>query len=1098
MIPEVGQRLGPYEILGKLGGGGMGLVYRAWDERLHREVAVKLLYDDYKMPQMRERFLQEARAASRLNHPNICTVFDIGEQDGNPYLVMELLEGETLKDRIARGALPVEEIVRYSQEIATALAVAHAKGIVHRDVKPANIFLVKMPNGRSQAKVLDFGLAKLGLEVRGGWQSRMLDLTLEGATVGTLAYMSPEQARGDSLDARSDLFSLGIVMYEMATGQVPFKGTTSSLVFVELFHHIPESVRSWNESVPRELERVILKLLSKDREGRFQTAKELHDSLGNIEAKLNKGSWLSRRAAAVPLVHAPDPVARHKRQRRRAPDAQGDSGGKVSASATPAAPISGADNRMIRLEQSAESEGGGSLLQPEIRSALPVDSDGEMARRQALQGVPMQSDSSAAAVDARASKRAAAAFADMHAVGRESVTARARSGDFDYGVDDSELQDSPGEGRTRYGAPVELVASTGFTRSGVRIGLLAVLIVLVAGGVFLIVRNGLFRPLVLGPKDRLLLTVIQNKTGDAALDGTVMQGLEIALRQSTSLNVLGGEAYRVGLRQIEEGDGTATVSAQRVARKVEARAYVYGEIRGSEAPYTISVEVLQANTNDKVASLEAIARDRNQIPAAIDRLALALRAEVSPGLSRGVVPLERESTANVNALHAFAVGEASMQNEQTGEALEAYREAVTLDPNFVQAQMRLAWLYRREKAELASADAAEMARAAATHVSDKTKLLAQFCYEMNASGDYGQATETMRRYVAKYPLDVDGMKSLAKVLRLQGRLPEALLEAQRAYGVNPFDAEAYEEAELTLISMDRYDAVLQLQSQAQRIGVRHDKTVLDVRDLEEENDAVAAEDSVTQENIVKTARTGPVPTTYEELSSRGLYLDNTGRMIEGLELWRTAAAIAGQVPELVSTQASLLAQGALDRALAENCTVALEMVSEVRNLPKGPAASFNAGMAAALCGDQTYAQKVIVRLRESFPRNTDVTQYYVPELDAAADLGVNEPAKALPILMEIRAHEQIPLMPYLRGLAHLAVGQMPLAIGDFQIVLAHRGLAVLLGGSVYPMAEIGAARAYAGHGDKTDSVESYRRFLRLWNEADRGQPRLVEALAKGK
>jgi tetratricopeptide (TPR) repeat protein len=263
------------------------------------------------------------------------------------------------------------------------------------------------------------------------------------------------------------------------------------------------------------------------------------------------------------------------------------------------------------------------------------------------------------------------------------------------------------------------------------------MMVLVAGGVFLIVRNGLFRPLVLGPTDRLLLTVVQNKTGDVALDGTVMQGLEIALRQSTSLNVLGWEAYRAGLRQIEaEGGGTATVSGQRVAQKVEARAYVYGEIRGSEAPYTISVEVLQTNTNDKVASLEEIARDRNEIPAAIGRLAQAVRAEVAPGLSRGGVPLERESTANVNALHMFAVGEAAMQNEQTGEALEAYREAVTLDPKFVQAQMRLAWLYRAEKAEVASANAAKMARAAATHVSEKTKLLAQFCFEMNASGDY--------------------------------------------------------------------------------------------------------------------------------------------------------------------------------------------------------------------------------------------------------------------------------------------------------------------------------------------------------------------------
>src|SRR6266478_2596277 len=182
MIPEAGQRFGPYEILGRLGGGGMGLVFRAWDERLHREVAIKLLHDDYTMPGMRERFLQEARAASALNHPNICTVFDIGEQDHNPYLVM---------DRVAHAELPAGEIVRYAIEISDGLAVAHAKGIVHRDIKPANIFLVTMPNGKSQAKVLDFGLAKIGLEHRGGWESRKLDLTLAGSTVGTLSYMSP-------------------------------------------------------------------------------------------------------------------------------------------------------------------------------------------------------------------------------------------------------------------------------------------------------------------------------------------------------------------------------------------------------------------------------------------------------------------------------------------------------------------------------------------------------------------------------------------------------------------------------------------------------------------------------------------------------------------------------------------------------------------------------------------------------------------------------------------------------------------------------------------------------------------------------------------
>ncbi len=312
MIPEAGQKFGPYEILGRLGGGAMGLVFRAWDARLHREVAIKLLHNDYQMPGMRERFLQEARAASALNHPHICTIFDLGEQDGEPYMVMELLEGETLKEKISRGAVPTDEIISYAQEVADALAAAHAKGIVHRDVKPANIFLVDHPNGRRQAKVLDFGLAKIGLAMRGGRASRALDLTLAGATVGTLSYMSPEQARGQVLDERSDLFSLGVVMYEMATRQVPFQGATSALIFVQLLNHAPEPLHDWNDSIPKELEKIILKLLSKERDARYQTANQLAQALRKIPFR-SGGGWLKRAAAAVPLVRASDPVARAKR-----------------------------------------------------------------------------------------------------------------------------------------------------------------------------------------------------------------------------------------------------------------------------------------------------------------------------------------------------------------------------------------------------------------------------------------------------------------------------------------------------------------------------------------------------------------------------------------------------------------------------------------------------------------------------------------------------------------------------------------------------------------------------------------------------------------
>jgi eukaryotic-like serine/threonine-protein kinase len=1100
MIPEVGQRFGPYEILGRLGGGGMGLVFRAWDERLHREVAIKLLHDDYTMSGMRERFLQEARAASALNHPNICTVFDIGEQDHNPYLVMELLEGETVKDRVAFGALPAEEIVRYAIEISDALAVAHAKGIVHRDIKPANIFLVKMPNGKSQAKVLDFGLAKIGLEHRGGWESRRLDLTTAGATVGTLSYMSPEQARGESLDIRSDLFSLGIVLYEMATRQVPFRGTTSALVFVQLFSHNPEPVRNWNESIPRDLEKVILKLLAKERKARFQTAQELRDALVKVGDKLGRTGWLSKGSAAVvPLVRSNDPVAWHKGPRR----SQSGTRARALLALDDSATSSG--NMVIRPLRATDKDWGGLEARQKHSmhgSSLAVESGEMPGRLNTLHGAVAEVDSAGAAAPEEVESDSPAAKQLWRP---EPVLMRSRSAVMllDDGLDEVAVGHVSIEAVAEDDADEELIAASLAVDARTRIRIAVAAVVIVIGvAVVAMLNSGLFRPLVLGLDDHLLLTVIQNKTADKNLDGTVMEGIEIALRQSRSLNVLGGEAYRAGRRQIEvESNSTEIVSGQRVAQKIGAKAYLYGELTRSGTSYTISVDVLKTDSNDKVATLEETAATRERIPAAIGRLARDIRVEVSEDSTdeaHSSVPLEAEATANVNALHAYAVGEAAMQSGHTVAALEAYQEAVSLDPKFVQAQMRLAWLYRSEKAEVASANAAELARSAAANVSEKTKLLTQFCYEINASGNYDQAAKTIREFVTRYPRDIDGMKELALVLRVEGLLPESLQAAQRGYAEHPFDAETYVEAELAMIEMDRYDDALQLEAQAERVGVLPGSNLLIVDYLAGREEALAARVNAMQVAFAGTTAAGGKPVTHAALYEYGLYLDAIGKTGAGSELWRVTAATSGSVPELASTQASMLAQGALNRALMESCTAALEMVDDVKSLPKGPVASFNAGMAAALCGDQPYAMKTVKGLQESYPQNTAVAKYYVPQLQAAAEIGVNEPEKALDSLIALEAYDQISLTPFLRGMANSALGQMSTAALDFQNAQAHRGRSFLMSGDVYPMSALGVARAYAASRAKISSVEGYRRFLTLWREADRGQPLMVEALAKSR